>query len=175
MGWLNKNHKSISLRVHENSELYLPLLKRTFEVEFLKRTLVAENGQIRRLWWWISHLRLIVFTVLCLISSCNRAASAVDWNWFNTGSNPVPIATFAKYGRIDHFSQITDHIHFFYFLRVSNYHEDVYPTIRSLAAANLQEYVWTNTMYKLKFIVQTYTMYKFKLTAARNLHAGCLE
>ena len=26
---------------------------------------------------------------------------AVDWNKFNTGSNPVPIETFVKYGRID--------------------------------------------------------------------------
>ena len=25
-----------------------------------------------------------------------------DWNQFNTGSNPVPIEIFAKYGRIDH-------------------------------------------------------------------------
>ena len=33
---------------------------------------------------------------------CNRAVSAVDWNQFNTGSNPVPIETFAQYDRIDH-------------------------------------------------------------------------
>ena len=30
------------------------------------------------------------------------AVIAVDWNQFNMGSNPVPIETFAKYGRIDH-------------------------------------------------------------------------
>ena len=28
--------------------------------------------------------------------------SAVDWNQFHTGSNHVPITTFAKYGRTDH-------------------------------------------------------------------------
>ena len=33
---------------------------------------------------------------------CNRAVSAVDWNQFNKGSNPVPKETFAKYGCIDH-------------------------------------------------------------------------
>ena len=26
---------------------------------------------------------------------------AVDWSQFNTGSNPVPIETFAKYSRIE--------------------------------------------------------------------------
>jgi len=34
--------------------------------------------------------------------SCSRAVNAVEWNQFNTGSNPVPIEIFAKYGRIDH-------------------------------------------------------------------------
>ena len=28
--------------------------------------------------------------------------NSVEWNQFNTGSNLVPIATFAKYGCIDH-------------------------------------------------------------------------
>ena len=34
--------------------------------------------------------------------SCNRTVNTVDWNQFNTGSNPVPIETFEKNGRIDH-------------------------------------------------------------------------
>ena len=38
--------------------------------------------------------------------SCNRVVSAVDWKQFNTGSNPVPIETFAKYGHMDHLSVI---------------------------------------------------------------------
>ena len=36
------------------------------------------------------------------IKICSRAVNAVDWNQYNTGSNLVPIETFAKYGRIDH-------------------------------------------------------------------------
>ena len=32
----------------------------------------------------------------------NQAVNAEDWIQFNKGSNPVPIETFAKYGRIDH-------------------------------------------------------------------------
>ena len=29
--------------------------------------------------------------------------NVVDWNQFNTSSNPVPTETSAKYGRINHF------------------------------------------------------------------------
>ena len=33
---------------------------------------------------------------------CSWVVNTVDWNQFITGSNPVPIESFAKYGRIDH-------------------------------------------------------------------------
>ena len=51
---------------------------------------------------WFQSTALATRLQLLQLLGCSPVVSAVDWNQFNAVSNPVPIETFAKYGRIDH-------------------------------------------------------------------------